>query len=257
MSTEHFMSRVQGSQRGFTLIEILIALLLGVFMLAALLTIVQTNRNVYGDQNNLAQLQDNERMAMNLMADVIQSAGYFPNPALNTQSGTLAAVAPFAVGQSISGTYTAAVPGDAILVRYMTASGDGILNCSGLSNTSGANTLYVNKFYIQGGQLVCSMNGTVYNLVSGVTNNTTTLGVTNLTLLYGVQTIAAVTGNNVDTYLNATQVTAGNYWSSVVSVMIELTFTNPLYKTYGTNAQPATVYIQRVVGVMNKLGPVE
>jgi type IV pilus assembly protein PilW len=62
MSTEHFMSRVQGSQRGFTLIEILIALLLGVFMLAALLTIVQTNRNVYGDQNNLAQLQDNERM---------------------------------------------------------------------------------------------------------------------------------------------------------------------------------------------------
>jgi type IV pilus assembly protein PilW len=257
MSAEHPMVRIRLSQRGFTLIEIMIALLLGVFMLAALLTVVQTNRNVYGDQNQLAQLQDNERMAMNLMADVIQSAGYFPNPTLNTRSGSLTAVAPFAVGQSISGTYTAAVPGDAIYVRYMTAGGDGILNCSGLSNTNGVNTLYVNKFYVAGGQLVCSMNGTVYNLVSGVTNNTTTLGVTNLTILYGVQTSASTTGNNVDTYMNATQVTAGNYWSDVVSVMIELTFTNPLYKTYGTTTQPSTVYIQRVVGVMNKLGPVE
>lgn len=264
MNTAHPIIRVRDSQRGFTLIEILIALMLGVFLLAALLTIVQANRAVYGDQSQLAQLQDNERMAMNLMTDVIQSAGYFPlstPPATipsNTQGGTLIPVAPFAQGQSIYGTHSSTVPGDAIYVRYMTASGDGILNCSGLSNTSGANTLYVNEFYIANGQLVCNLtngaNSNLYNLVSGVTNSTTTLGVTNMTILYGVNTAGAV-GNNVDTYLTADLMTAAD-WSSVISVMIQLTFTNPLY-TSGSTTQPPTVSIQRVVGVMNQLGPVE
>ena len=52
--------------------------MIGLFLMGALLTIVQTNRRVFGDQNQLSQLQDNERMAMTMMADVIQSAGYFP-----------------------------------------------------------------------------------------------------------------------------------------------------------------------------------
>ena len=71
-------------ERGFTLIEILIALLIGLFLLGALLTIVQTNRAVFGNQNKLAQLQDGERMALTMMTDVIQSAGYFPDPTTNT-----------------------------------------------------------------------------------------------------------------------------------------------------------------------------
>ena len=91
---------VQG-QRGFTLIEILIALVIGVFLLAALLTIVQANRHVYGDQSQLAQLQDSERMAMTLMTDVIQMAGYFPNPTQNTLDGSLIR-AGVRAGQSIT-----------------------------------------------------------------------------------------------------------------------------------------------------------
>jgi type IV pilus assembly protein PilW len=256
MSTAHRLVRVQGSQRGFTLIEIMIALLIGVFLMGALLTIVQANRAVFGDQSQLAQLQDSERMAMSMMADVIQQAGYFPAPQTNTLNGTLTAVPPFAVGQAISGIYSSAVPGDTISVRYMTAGGDGILNCSGLSNpVGGPNTLYVNTFQVASGQLVCTMNGTVYNLVSGVTNSSTTLGVTNLTVLYGVKTNAAAAGNDVDTYLNATQVAAGPYWGSVITVLIKLTFTNPLYTASST--QPKTISMQRVVGVMNQLGPVQ
>src|SRR5208282_1564435 len=87
------------AQRGFTLIEILVALTIGLFLLGALLIIVQTNRAVFGNQSQLAQLQDAERMAMTVMADVIQSAGYFPDPTTNTLTTTLTAVAPFASGQ--------------------------------------------------------------------------------------------------------------------------------------------------------------
>ena len=163
MSTECRKVRVRGEQQGFTLIEILIALLIGVFLLAALLTIVQANRRVYGDQSQLAQLQDSERMALTLMTDVIQMAGYFPNPTQNTLDGSLTQAGTlFAQGQSITGTFSSAVPGDSISVRYMTAGSDGILNCSGLSNPNpppaagGANILYVNTFSVVNGQLVCT-----------------------------------------------------------------------------------------------------
>ena len=98
-------------------------------------------------------------------------------------------------------------------------------------------------------------NGTTYNLVSGVTNSSTTLGVTNLTVLYGVKTMATA-GNDVDTYLNAAQMNlTPAYWGSVITVLIKLTFTNPLYTASST--QPATITMQRVVGVMNQLGPVQ
>ena len=269
MSTERRKVWVQGGQQGFTLIEILIALLLGVFLLGALLTIVQANRRVYGDQSQLAQLQDSERMAMTLMTDVIQMAGYFPNPTQNTLGGSLTATGPFLAGQSITGQTASSAFGDQISVRYMTAGSDGILNCSGLSNPNpppaagGANILYVNTFSVVNGQLVCTLttipaSTTVqYNLVSGVTNATTAAGlggVVNLSILYGVKTNAGAAGNTVDTYLNAGQMSVAN-WSNVISVLIQLTFTNPLY-TSGSTTQPQTIEIQRVVGVMNQLGPV-
>jgi hypothetical protein len=53
--------------------------------------------------------------------------------------------------------------------------------------------------------------------------------------------------------MNATQVTAAGLWSSVITVLVQLTFTNPLY--VANQGQPQTVSIQRVVGVMNQTGP--
>jgi type IV pilus assembly protein PilW len=245
MNVLHPRYRTLHDERGFTLIEILIALLIGLFLLGALLTIVQTNRTVFGNQNKLSQLQDGERMALTMMSDVIQSAGYFPDPTTNTLTATLTGVAPFGVGESVNGIYSAAPPGDQISVRYMTTGGDGILNCSGQSNpTGGPNTLYVNTFQVLNGQLVCTMNGTQYNLVNGITN---------LSVLYGVKANAGATGNNVDTYMNAAQVTAAGLWSSVISALVQLTFTNPMY--VANQGQPQTINIQRVVSVMNQTGP--
>ena len=243
--------RLRIPNRGFTLVEILIALVIGLFLMVALITVVQANRTVFGNQNKLSQMQDSERMAMTMIADVIQSAGYFPDPTTNTLTTSLTAAAPFAVGQAIEGTYSAAAPGDQIYVRYMTAGGDGILNCSGQSNPVGSpNTLYVNWFQVLNGQLICTMNGTQYNLVNGITN---------MSILYGVKSSAGAAGNNVDTYMNASQVTAAGLWGSVISALIQLTFTNPLYAasqpTNGVN-QP-TVSLQRVVSVMKQTGPME
>jgi type IV pilus assembly protein PilW len=243
---------IRSAQRGFTLLEILIAMFIGLFLVAALLTIVQTNRAVFGNQSQLALLHDSERMAMTLMTDIIQSAGYFPDPTTNS-SALLTATAPFALQQSLTGNHTSAAVPDDLSVRYVTTGGDNILNCSGQSLAAGApTTIMVNKFQIVNGQLVCTMNGTPYNLVSGATNSSTTLGVTNLQVLYGVKTNVASAGNNVDTYLNASQM-AGK-WNSVISLLVTLTFTNPLYVP-GQAALPS-VSIQRVINVMNQSGPI-
>jgi type IV pilus assembly protein PilW len=247
---------MRATHQGFTLLEIMIALTIGLFLMTALITIVQSNKAVFGSQNQLEQMQDGQRMALSLMADVIQSASYFPDPTVNT-SGVL--VQNNALGfqslQGITGAFNAAAPGDSVSVRYMTTGGDGILNCSGTSNTTavGNNILYVNQFQViagvPSGQLVCNMTAlgvtTAYTLVSGVTN---------LTVLYGVKTNGSP-GNSIDTYLNATQMNANPLnWQNVISVLIKLTFNNPLYTGAG-QGQPQFISVQRVVDLMNQTGP--
>ena len=252
-------------QRGFTLLELLIAMTIGLFLAAALVTVVQTNKVVFVNQNQLEQMQDSQRMAMTMMTDVIQSAGYFPQPwsnsqgAGNTLSNALVAATgafgTFSDTQAITGQFNAGTPGDTITVRYMTAPQDGILNCSGLSNTNavgGANVLYYNTFAVvpsgTSGQLVCTVTAggtsTVYNLVNGVTN---------LSVLYGVKTQLGAAGNNVDTYKNASLMSATD-WQNVISAQIILTFLNPLYTGAG-QGQQQFITIQRVVDVMSQAGP--
>jgi type IV pilus assembly protein PilW len=247
------------AQQGFTLIEILIALLVGLFLMGALLTVVQTNRRVFGEQNKMAQLQDNERMALTMITDVIQSAGYYPNyPTQNTLAAALIAAGPFAAGQSISGSNIGA-SGDQIQVRYMTAGGDNILNCSGQSNpVGGPNTLYVNSFQVTTGQLQCTLTNittnttNIYTLVGGVAGSG--LDIISMTIFYGVKSNAAAIGNSADTYMDAAHVNGAALWSNVISVLVTLKFTNPLYAS-DPASQPPTVSIQRVIGVMSQTGP--
>src|SRR6266481_7465784 len=138
-------------QRGFTMIELMVALLIGLFLMGGLMTLLQNNRKAFSSQNQLSQLQDGERLAMSIMTGVIQQAGYFPDPTINSPSTALAAAPAFASGAGLAfaasqGLTGATVAGsDVISARYTTATGDGILNCSGRSNGTGANLTYVNQ----------------------------------------------------------------------------------------------------------------
>src|SRR6266481_2526267 len=145
----------------------MIALLIGLFLAGGLLVLVQDNRRVFGNQNQLAQLQDSERLALSMMTDVIQMAGYFPDPTSNSAQSTMNATSATATtpamvaGQALTGQYSAAVPGDSITVRYTTSGSDGILTCiitfSVVKNAAGV------------GQLVCSReDGVLYPLINGV-----------------------------------------------------------------------------------------
>jgi type IV pilus assembly protein PilW len=248
--------RARRGQAGLTLVELMVSLLIGLFLVGGLLTLVQDNKRTFTAQNLLAQLQDSERLIVAIMTDVIETAGYFPDPRVNTAASALPAATiagtVWAAGQAVSGTLGAGATGDTVKVRYATNSGDGVLSCNGSSNASGAVYTYVNTFSVivqpnGSSDLVCTRDdlaapGNQFPLVSGVTK---------LTVLYGVN--SAGTGNTVDTYMNAAAVTATGRWANVVSVQLQLAFTNPLYTAAGLG-QTATVNFQTDVGIMGVLG---
>lgn len=64
------------AQRGLTLIELMIAMLLGVFLIGGVLQIFVSTKQTYRMQENLARLQENGRFAMNFLERDIRMAGY-------------------------------------------------------------------------------------------------------------------------------------------------------------------------------------
>jgi type IV pilus assembly protein PilW len=252
MSEYHSSAQALRRQQGFTIVELMIALLIGLFLLGGLMTLVQDNRRTFSSQNQLSQLQDSERLAMTIISDVIQAAGYFPDPTTNTATSSLTAGGGMLAGQALLGAANGAT-GDKITVRYATTNGDGILNCTGSSNVTGnvAPQLYTNIFSVANGQLVCNMNGQDNPLVGATTGTPNAIIINKLTVLYGVSSTGV--GSNVDSYVSAAGVTN---WNKVISVQVTLIFQNPLYSltVLGVGKQPPTLQFSRVVGVMNQTG---
>jgi type IV pilus assembly protein PilW len=250
-------------ERGFTLIELSVALVVALFLLGGLFTMEQSTKQTYTQQTQVAQLQDSERLAMTILTDVIQAAGYFPNPTVNTAVTALpTAPAPtlFATaGQSIYGVQNGG--SDTIYVQYMSGgtTTDGLIMCNGQPNGTGAPVTYINQFSLSAnGQLQCSLFTNTASVVAPVANAANldlVEGLQGFTIQYGVATTGA-NGNSVDTYMNATQVQATNNWGNVSSVKVILTFTNPLatYAGQPVAGQPATVQFERVIGIMSRMG---
>jgi type IV pilus assembly protein PilW len=231
--------------RGYTLIELLVAMSIALFLLGGLLIITQNMRRSFGNQNQLAQLQDTERMAMSMITNVIQRAGYFPNPfgpGGNSASSVFPVEGHFATaGQSIAG-----ITGDAIFVRYVTTGSDNLISCAGTTNP-GAQTRWTNEFSIVNNQLVCTLSanggaGTQYPIVNNVTS---------LQILYGVNR-SGNGSNSIDSYVSAANMSAAD-WGNLISVQVTLTF---LYTTGADTpeagaAQTQTLTFTRVIDVMN------
>ncbi len=62
-------------QRGLTLIELMVALVLGLVVIGAVVNLFLTNRQTYRTTENLARMQENLRIAYELMARDVREAG--------------------------------------------------------------------------------------------------------------------------------------------------------------------------------------
>jgi type IV pilus assembly protein PilW len=72
-------------QAGLTLVELMVAMLLGLVVIGAVVSVLLTSRQSYTTTGGLSQLQDNARIAFELMARDIRQAGSTPcgNSAVN------------------------------------------------------------------------------------------------------------------------------------------------------------------------------
>jgi type IV pilus assembly protein PilW len=235
--------RRRALQRGYSLVEVAVAMAVALFLLGGMFTILQTTRTNSGNQNLLAQLQEQERIAITMLTDVIQQAGYYPNAGTVTPANALPASAAFTTaGQSIVGGTDAY--GDFVTVRYEGDSSNSVLDCRGSPIANG--TIEEMQFRVKPLNanpnapltLWCTVNGNDAPLVTNVQS---------LSISYGVDSSAS---GSVNAYLPASQMAA--YWTSVYSVKLNVSFTNPLF---GQPGQPnQTISFNRVIGVMANSG---
>jgi len=68
--------RTNTHQRAFTLIELMIAMLIGVFLMAGVIQIFLSAKQAYRLQENLSRLQENGRFAMDFITKDVRMAGY-------------------------------------------------------------------------------------------------------------------------------------------------------------------------------------
>lgn len=65
--------------RGFTLVELMIAMAIGGMVMAAVMTAFLSQHRTYLAQDDVVEMQQNTRVAMDMLARDIRSAGYNPN----------------------------------------------------------------------------------------------------------------------------------------------------------------------------------
>ncbi|HUL65849.1 MAG TPA: PilW family protein [Burkholderiaceae bacterium] len=228
-------------QAGMGLIELLIAMVIGMIVVGGILSVLYSTRATSLAQTGLAQLQDDQRLALMMLTNTVQVGGYFPNALTSTATTELPANATFVnAGQSVAGSTGAGAPGDTLIVRYEAGTADGTLDCNGRNNTSGANLMMVNTFSVDAsGNLVCSVNGAPVQTLAG--------NVQNFQVLYGVDTNS---NGSVDRYIAAGSMTTTN-WKRVSSVRVTLTFQNPLA---GQPGQAATLTpITQTIALLSRI----
>lgn len=223
-------------QQGLTLIELMVAMTIGLLFLLALSALFLSFKQTSLHQGGVAQMQDDQRMAMTILSQVIQSAGYFPNPASASVSTALAADSTtvsgvsFGAGQLIYGVDSgvASTP-DTLYVRFQSAQNDGVVNCQGGTNASATTATYINQLSASATslQLTCGLNGAAaVGVVGGVNlsaaatcNRVGYVGISNVKFLYGLDPAGS---GSVTRYASAGVVSNWSYVYAVKPIVTQL-----------------------------------
>jgi type IV pilus assembly protein PilW len=218
------------AQAGFTIVEMMVALGIGLVVVAGLGVAFVNMKTSFLTQDKLTQLQDAERVASTMLAASVQEAGYFPNPGTNARedllladpSTTWGAMDP---GQAIEGTAATSGAPESISLRFNSTGSDTLMNCVG-GTLSTAGTIR-NVFYVDSSTstlgCVYSVNGGAY-VTDGGKAFALIGNVKSMSVLYGIDSDG---DGSVDEYLAAGSVASGQ-WTAVHSVRITLKFFDPV-----------------------------
>ncbi|PRC91020.1 PilW family protein [Solimicrobium silvestre] len=242
-------------KNGFSLIELMVAVTIGLFITLGLSQVFLSMYSTSKSQNSLAQFQDNERLALVMLTNTVELAGYFASP-LTTTLASLQATAytntdgsVFSNGIGVVGknTYPTTGTSDSLNVYYQSSGNDGVINCQGQPATTGTSTVFINSFTINSkNELVCA----VTPIISGTTGSTTSAlvlasNVASMTILYGVDVLGTGTTSS---YLTATALnnSSPSLWPNVRTVQITLNFYVANVFNLATAPTTTTAWVQTI-----------
>lgn len=141
----NFMSEknvgVRFKAAGFTMVELLIVMGLGVLVMAGVMTTFTTQNKSYIIQDDVIEIQQNLRVAMDMISGDLRSAGYNPSFAATGAGIVTAKAGRLGLTQDLNGNGVTTDSGEAITYGFPTADDsefDGVAD-SGLANL-GRNT---------------------------------------------------------------------------------------------------------------------
>ena len=76
ISLQNINSKILSRQRGVSMIELIVAMVLGLFLLLALVEILINGKSSFGSATHLSRLQENGRIATNLIVTDLKRSGY-------------------------------------------------------------------------------------------------------------------------------------------------------------------------------------
>lgn len=160
-------------QAGFSLVEMLVAMALGLLILLAIASIYVGSRQTFRMQDDNARLQETGRYALEVLGRSIRQAGFWNMPISPVATATAFG------GTAITGTNGAAGAADTLTVQYDGLTGD--RDCEG--NALAANAVVQDAYRLNNSELQCDGNadGTVDHqaLVSDIED---------VQILYGIDT---------------------------------------------------------------------
>jgi len=232
-------------QQGLTLIELMIAMALGMGVVLAAVALMQAARSTYLSVADSAQVQENGRYALDLIARTVRQANYVPrdNPAfLRDDLGDLkpgiegldnAWVGEHTAGMSPSSDNRAAHGSDLLAIRFF-GSGpknqpdNDMLNCAGFAVPGPNGATMLSDLEEARGQSIfyVALDGTgepelrckYLTRDGGWSAAAIVRGIESFQVLYGVRNVPNL-GADLD-YVNATRV--GTRWRHVAAVRIAL-----------------------------------
>jgi type IV pilus assembly protein PilW len=161
-------------QRGFTLVEIMVALAIAIILLVGVYSVYLASKRGYALQDGLARQQENGRFAVEFLNRDLRMAGYPKDAALEA----------FIPANTVNGVDGAS---DVFTVQYQSTVD--CLNQATPANSCGSEQCAVNRYYIDGdNNLMCLGNG-------GVDAEVLIEGVESLQVLYGIDTDAPSDGS--------------------------------------------------------------
>lgn len=230
------MGSMRKSNAGFSLIELMIALLVSLFILAGLFYSVMGDMRSYESARSTQGLVTKSRMAIQTIRLYIQQAGFRDSAALKNEttfsSGTSNAGETWEYGQVIQGMTSSSeiddekADSDILVVRFLGAAEAGIVSCVGDDLDESTNNevlLYVNT----SNQLMCQDNNDAPVLLDE--------NVEFMELLYGTE--------DDYRYFTASEVSD---WTDINRVKVGLLISEDVSAHGLTNANAYTIFNQTI-----------